>query len=109
MASSENLTSLVGDDGEPLDAEAAAEALERREAEIANRRKIRAEKLMDQKAKAREMSEARRAERVAAHAARAHRHQRRAARARPGRRVRVPSRRAQPTAAEPASQLGRRS
>jgi RNA recognition motif-containing protein len=62
----ENLTSLVGDDGEPLDAEAAAEALERREAEIANRRKIRAEKLMDQKAKAREMSEARRAERVAA-------------------------------------------
>ena len=60
------LSSLVGEDGEPLDPVATAAALEKREAELADRRRLRAEKLASQTEKAREMSAARRAERVAA-------------------------------------------
>ena len=58
--------SLVGEDGELLDPVATAAALEKREAELADRRRLRAEKLASQTEKAREMSAARRAERVAA-------------------------------------------
>jgi len=64
-ASMVDLSSLVGDDGEPLDPVAAAALLEKREAELASRRLARADKLESQKAKAQEMSEARRAERLA--------------------------------------------
>ena len=60
------LSSLVGEDGEPLDPVATAAALEKRKAELADRRRLRAEKLASQTEKAREMSAARRAERVAA-------------------------------------------
>lgn len=63
-ASMVDLSSLVGDDGEPLDPVAAAASLEKREAELASRRLARADKLESQKAKAQEMSEARRAERL---------------------------------------------
>ena len=57
---------VVGEDGELLDPVATAAALEKREAELADRRRLRAEKLASQTEKAREMSAARRAERVAA-------------------------------------------